>query len=49
MRDFRNRPHAVRAKVRYYNNILTVSTICEQLILIVIPSPYPPSWFNITS
>jgi len=24
MRDFRNRPHAVRAKVRYYNNILTV-------------------------
>ena len=25
MRDFRNRPHAVRAKIRYYNNILTVS------------------------
>ena len=25
MRDFRNRPHAIRAKVRYYNNVLTVS------------------------
>ncbi|XP_066911067.1 protein ERGIC-53-like [Clytia hemisphaerica] len=24
MRDFRNRPHAIRAKVRYYNNVLTV-------------------------
>lgn len=25
MRDFRNRPHPIRAKIRYYNNILTVS------------------------
>ena len=24
LRDFRNRPNAVRAKIRYYNNILTV-------------------------
>ncbi|XP_057316720.1 protein ERGIC-53-like [Hydractinia symbiolongicarpus] len=24
MRDFRNRPHPIRAKIRYYNNILTV-------------------------
>ena len=25
MRDFRNRPHPIRAKVRYYNKVLTVS------------------------
>ena len=24
MRDFRNRPHPIRAKVRYYNKVLTV-------------------------
>lgn len=29
MRDFRNRPHPIRAKVRYYNKVLTVGFLYD--------------------
>ena len=34
LRDFRNRPNPVRLKLRYYENVLTVSTVITDTIVI---------------
>lgn len=40
LRDFRNRPNPVRLKLRYYENVLTVSTVTVITDTIVIKKKY---------
>ena len=34
MRDYRNKPHPVRAKIEYYKNTITVSIVTIHVIVV---------------